>query len=233
MIHYHGTPIGGNHISAAKFLSGRHAFVSFARPDQITIVKNVCQSFAVDNGSFTTWKQGKTFSPDKYYNFIEKHKSHPAFDFAVIPDLIDGSEKDNNTMLYDWPFKNYIGVPVWHMHESLSRLRKLAELYPKIAIGSSSQFKTPGTNLWNIRIKEAFNMITEEGEVICKVHGLRMLDPKIFTRFPFSSCDSTNVGRNVTNKKKWKSMESLSDHVKATIIADRIESYQSGINIEL
>ncbi len=35
MIHYHGTPIGGSRQDVVRFLSGRHALVPFARPDDL------------------------------------------------------------------------------------------------------------------------------------------------------------------------------------------------------
>ena len=43
----------------------------------------------------------------------------------------------------------------------------------------------------------------DAGRPVCKLHGLRMLDPRIFSRFPFSSADSTNIGRNIGLDTKW------------------------------
>ena len=53
MIKYHGTPFGGSKSEAAEALIGRHAFVSFAAPDQLDICLSVCQSIALDNGAFS------------------------------------------------------------------------------------------------------------------------------------------------------------------------------------
>lgn len=46
MIHYHGGPVTPLPASLALW-QGRHAMVSFARPDQIALVAEVCQSFAL------------------------------------------------------------------------------------------------------------------------------------------------------------------------------------------
>jgi len=42
-----------------------------------------------------------------------------------------------------------------------------------------------------------------DGFPVCKLHGLRMLDPEIFSRLPLSSADSTNIGRNIGIDKNW------------------------------
>lgn len=96
MIHYHGGPI--TPIEAvAKIWRGRHGFVSFAHPQQLPLVAEICQSFGLDNGAFSFWKNGKT--PDSwsdYYNFVDEWRRHPGFDWAVIPDVIDAPS--NRTM---------------------------------------------------------------------------------------------------------------------------------------
>jgi hypothetical protein len=36
-----------------------------------------------------------------------------------------------------------------------------------------------------------------------RLHGLRMLNPELFSQLPLSSADSTNVARNVQLDRKW------------------------------
>ena len=50
MIHYHGLPITPA-TAALAAIKGGHAFVSFRYPDQLGLLLDVCQSFAVDNGA--------------------------------------------------------------------------------------------------------------------------------------------------------------------------------------
>lgn len=70
----------------------------------------------------------------------------------------------------------------------------------------------------------------KEGRPICKVHGLRMLDVEIFSKFPFSSSDSTNIGRNIGLDSKWRhGYTPASKECRAQVIRERIELVQSPI----
>lgn len=231
MIHYHGTPISGCGIDAARFLKGRHAFVSFAAPTQLPIVAEVCASFALDNGAFSAWRSGKPFNFAGYREWCKDWLSHPACDWCVIPDVIDGDESQNDMLIDSWTLPTAVSVPVWHMHESIARLMRLCLRFPRVAIGSSGKWPNPGCNGWWTRINEAMEYICQtsaQSRPPCKLHGLRMLDPKIFSRLPFSSADSTNVGRNCGIDSKWQHANSpVSRHLRCEIIADRIESFQS------
>jgi hypothetical protein len=228
MIYYHGTPISGNGIDAGRFLMGRHAFVSFEAPAQIQLVANVCQSFALDNGAFSAWRQGKAYDFTGFREWASEWIHHPGCDWVVIPDVIDGSERDNDDLIASWTLDQYRSVPVWHLHESLGRLMRLCLGWPRVAIGSSGQWSDPGSSSWWMRMIEAMNHITRAtGHPPCRLHGLRMLDPKIFQYLPLSSADSTNVARNVGIDLRWKHANSpASKHLRGFIIADRIESYQ-------
>lgn len=125
MIHYHGLPLTPITASVAA-ISGGHAFVSFRHPEQIALAMEVCQSFAVDNGAFSAWRSGEPVTDwTNYYAWVDDLRSHLAFDFAIIPDLIDGDEAANDALLEEWPWEGinaWIGAPVWHLHESLGRL---------------------------------------------------------------------------------------------------------------
>jgi len=227
MIHYHGGPIWPE--SAAQGVwSKRHSFVSFARPDQIGTASSVSQSFSLDNGAFSFWKSGTPVDWNEYYEFVEKWNRHPGFDFAIIPDIICSDLKANQRLLSEWPFSKNIGVPVWHLHEPLHWLLFLCESYPRVAIGSSGEFAKIGTDEWWNRMSEAFNKITDgNGRPISKIHGLRMLDINIFTKFPFSSCDSTNVAQNCKDSKRWKNYNPPNNMTRGIVIAERIEAYNS------
>jgi len=65
----------------------------------------------------------------------------------------------------------------------------------------------------------------DEGRPLCKLHGLRMLNPEVFTRLPLSSADSTNIGRNVGIDQAWKgSYSPPTKEARAQIMRSRIES---------
>lgn len=196
MIHYHGTPIGGTRHGVEEFLFGRAALVPFPRPEDMPIACEVCTSVVIDNGAFSVWTKGLTLDVAGYMRFVEEWHRHPAVAWSLIPDVIEGSEAENDAMLADWP-KSIPGVPVWHYHESLSRLEKLSYEWPIVALGSSGEWKTPGTKSWKERTAEAMRVLCDEkGRPRCKLHGLRMLRASILKLIPLSSADSTNVARN-------------------------------------
>jgi hypothetical protein len=157
---------------------------------------------------------------------------YPSFDFAVIPDVIDGDENANDALIDEWPWKEtapWVGAPVWHLHESLERLDRLATNFPRICLGSSGEYAQIGTNAWWNRMREAMDVLCDRsGRPCAKVHGLRMLNPDVFSRFPFASADSTNIGRNVGLDSHWKGTYTPpTKEARAMIMRERIESHQS------
>jgi hypothetical protein len=228
VIHYHGTPCGATREDVARFLSGRHAFVPWLRCEDIGTAAEVCQSFAVDCSAYTAWKSGEPITDwSGYYAWVEEWRQHPAFDWAIIPDVIDGDEAANDALLAEWPW-DCDGVPVWHLHESLDRLDRLCSAYPRIALGSSGQWATPGAAGWWNRMAEALDVACDEhGRPRCRLHGLRMLDPAVFCSLPLASADSTNAVRNSSSFSRFGMYVPPNASTRMGIIAERIEKHQS------
>jgi len=227
MIHYHGSPCGGQREQAERFMRGRHMLIPFVRPDDIATAADVCQSFCLDNGAFTAWKQGVTIDWNQYYDFVEQWHRHPAFDWAIIPDVIDGDEDANDELIEDWP-SHLGGIPVWHMHESLDRLARLCKEWRRVALGSSGKFAKVGDARWWARMREAMDVACDsDGRPITRLHGLRMLDPKIFKKLPLASADSTNAVRNANLIKRFGIYPSPNLSTRMITIAERIEAFQS------
>lgn len=229
MIHYHGTPFSGpdeNH----RALQGKHAMVSFAAPSHIATIAEVCQSFCLDNGAFSAWRAGKEYDFEGYFDWAMSWLRHPGCDFAVIPDIIDGSEDDNDALINGLvttkrSLNNW--TPVWHLHESIDRLVRLCNEWPRVALGSSGQYATIGDRRWWERMCVAMDAITDDdGFPITGLHGLRMLDPGLASYIPFASADSTNVARNIGIDVRWNGpYVPTSQRVRALVIMDRIENH--------
>jgi hypothetical protein len=232
MIHYHGMPITPA-TAAARAIAGGHAFVSFRYPDQLGLVLECASSFAVDNGAFSAWISGKPVTDwTPFYEWVAELHRYPSFDFAVIPDLIDGDEQANDALLAEWTWRGkdaHVGAPVWHLHESLERLERLAFEWPRVCLGSSGDFVQIGTTKWWNRMSEAMDILCDRsGRPICKLHGLRMLNPEVFTRFPFASADSTNIAQNIGIDSAWRGTYTPPNkEARAGIMRERIESHQS------
>lgn len=145
----------------------------------------------------------------------------------MIPDVIDGSESDNDKLVAQWP-TGVRGVPVWHLHESAGRLTRLSKTFNTVAIGSSGLWSNPGSNLWWERMSVVMQEIcTDEGIPPCRLHGLRMLNPKVFSRLPLSSADSVNASLNAGSLSRFGLYVPPSRSQRANVIADRIESFNS------
>lgn len=227
MILYHGTPISGPDVQAAKFLARRHALISFMAQQHLPVAAEVCSSFVLDNGAFSVWKKGVQLDVPGFIQWTRKMAKHPGFDWALIPDVIDGDEADNDRLLDQWP-SDLVGVPVWHLHESINRLERLAKNFRTVALGSSGQYSKPNSKKWWLRMEDVLDAICDEhGHPPCRLHGLRMADPRIFTRIPFASVDSTNVGVNVGSRARFGYYIPPSESVRAEMIADRIEAFNS------
>lgn len=233
MIHFHGGPITPD-IVASDVWTARHALVSYAHPHQVELAAQVSQSFCFDNGAFSLYKSGKVPDWKGYSEFVHQWRHHPGFDFCLIPDSIEGSEQDNANLIAQWLCEFHhltqYSVPVWHLHESLERLQWYVATYPRVAIGSSGQYARVGSEAWWDRMQEAMGVLcNKDGWPKTKIHGLRMLNPKIFTKFPFSSVDSTNVAMNIGIDKRWASgaYPPPSKRARAAVLVSRIEAFNS------
>jgi hypothetical protein len=228
MIHYHGTPMTPV-ADMIRAFACRHAMVSYENPEQIEVCAEICQSVTLDNGAFSAWKASRPHDFQGYSNWCLSWMHHPAVDWCIIPDVIDGNETENDDLIARWTLPPWFSVPVYHMHESLERLTSLMTgHYPRVAIGSSGVFANIGDRKWWRRMAEIMNVACINGHPRRKLHGLRMLDPGIFSRLPLASADSTNVARNVGLDQRWKgTYVPQSRAMRALILMDRIERHAS------
>lgn len=228
MIHYHGGPITPD-TCAMRVWAARHAFISYACPQQMNLAAEITQSFALDNGAFTLWKRGGAIDWNGYYDWVEEWRAHPGFDFAVVPDVIEGTEEENDALAAEWPFPKHQGAVVWHINESLARLKRLSREWPRVCIGSAGEWDVSMPRQFLGRATQMIGGICDaRGRPPCKLHGLRMLNPAIYSRLPLSSADSTNVARNIGIDAAWKgTYQPKSKETRAAILVERIESANS------
>jgi hypothetical protein len=194
VIHYHGTPITPR--EELFTLAGRHFCVSFAEPRDVTVCHQIGQSVMLDNGAFTFWRGGAKPDWPAFMDWAEPWLDWPT-SWAVIPDVIDGDEDANDRLLVTW-FQRRLqkGAPVWHLHESLERLRRLTAGYERVCFGSSGQFRTIGSDVWHRRVCDAFDVVADERGRVPWVHMLRGLGVAAEGEYPFASADSANAARN-------------------------------------
>lgn len=234
---YHGTPLTPNSI-LIKALTGYKALIPFPRPENLKTCLKICSSICIDNGAFSVWRKGISIDWNDYYEWLAPIVPNPKVDFFLIPDVIDGTEKENDELIvnYNRNHRNKLlnkGVPIWHVNESLERLERLSKQFDYIAFGSAGEYSTLGTPKWHKKITKAFNVICDEnGYPRTKIHMLRCLDSKIFTKYPFYSGDSTSLAQNhkittkrgLTQKTKLFEIEEVSNWKK---VRDRLERFNS------
>src|SRR5262245_59192430 len=121
-MHYHGTPITPRNF--LHDLAGRSFCVSHSDPRDAETCHQIGQSVMLDNGAYNRWRTGRPTDWPDYYRWCERWLEYPTT-WAVIPDVIDGDEADNDRLICEWPFGER-GAPVWHLHEPIQRLCELA-----------------------------------------------------------------------------------------------------------
>jgi len=216
MLHYHGTPLSP--ISKLYEMAGRNFCVSYAHPADLKRCHEIGQSVMLDNGAFTFWRQGRETSPEwwgGYAKWVEPWLDFPTT-WAVIPDVIGGTEEENDRLLISWPRHLFNqSAPVWHMHESLERLKSLCVGWSRVCVGSSGEYADPSSSRWAYRMDEAFNALCPTGgKPPAWVHMLRAMDQACTGQWPFASADSTNVAQNhhrhsspVRIAQKWDAIQ--------------------------
>jgi hypothetical protein len=191
-IHYHGTPI--TPLTALKQLAGRHYCVSHWRPEQVKLAHDLAQSVMLDNGAFSAWKAGKPILDWKpYLAWADEWLDYPTT-WAVIPDVVQGGEEEQEALIAQWPFGSR-GAPVWHLHESIDRLLRLLDQWPRVCMGSSEEFKDVLSPIWERRMDHAWREIGRRHSRTPWVHMLRGMQLTRH-RWPFASVDSTDIARN-------------------------------------
>ncbi len=99
--------------------------------------------------------------------------------------------------------------------------------YPRVCFGSSGAFAVIGTlDQWS-RMAEAMSVTCyPKGKPGCKFHGARMLNPEVFSSFPFASADSTNIARNIGIDRRWSGSHApAGKDARARLVRERIEDY--------
>jgi hypothetical protein len=190
-MHYHGTPITPNRV--LHELAGRNFCVSYAAPQQVKTCHEIGQSVMLDNGAYSVWRRGAVMDWEAWAAWAEPWLAYPTT-WAVAPDVIEGDETANDILLSRYGHWDDL-VPVWHLHESLERLGRLADEFGRVCFGSSGQYAMVGSVSWHRRVSQAFDSLADEFGRVPWIHMLRGMALS-GSDYPFASVDSTDVARN-------------------------------------
>jgi hypothetical protein len=202
-IHYHGTPI--TPVGLLKTLRGRSFCVSYFSPDQIDYCVDIGESVLIDNGAYTFHtKYGKGWMGQEYLAgycaFAKKYSLGP--NWCLIPDVIDGTELENDRLIEEYGQLLPNSYPVWHVSESIERLVRLSKNFSKVCFGSSGAYFNLNTDKWVSKVEQAFDAVCDKsGRCSVWVHMLRGMNLSKKSAFPFCSVDSTDIARNHSRNK--------------------------------
>lgn len=162
----------------------------------------------LDNGAFTAWRQGLTLDDVYWQGFYQwagdlLERSPQAV--AVIPDVIDGELADNQRLIDACPLPRGRVMPVWHLHEPIAQLKRLADRFDYIALGSSGVYANPGSPAWRARMVQtmaALSMVEARTGRRPWVHMMRGLG--LLHAWNWNSADSSNIARNHHRTKRYR-----------------------------
>jgi hypothetical protein len=197
MIHYHGTPITPRTV--LHELAGRNFCVRYGEHRDVEVCHEIGQTVVLDNGAFPAWTQGKPTDWPGFVTWAKRWLEHKTT-WAVMPDVINGTEEENDLLMaWLWNHDSEVfrrSAPVWHMNESIDRLKRLCHGYQRVCIGSSGLFRDPESGPWRRRMEEAMNAVCGNGPSPTWLHMLRAMNQAAGGPYPFASADSTNIARN-------------------------------------
>jgi hypothetical protein len=172
--------------------------VSYAEPRDADWCLEHAQSLMLDNGAFSIHqavKAGKRtapLDPDAFATWAARYIG--GANWAVAPDVIDGTVEQQREMLARWPHPRHLSAAVWHMGLPIDWLLELASEWPRICFGSTKRYWRVGSPEWEGRCFEAWAALDKRG-LRPWVHMLRGM--KLAGEcWPFASVDSVNVARN-------------------------------------
>lgn len=173
-------------------MAGKNFCVSFANPRDADWCLTHGQACMWDNGAFTIYQRGGAMDVDAYKRWLEPRLGHPHW--CVVPDVIDGTEDEQRSLVRAWSQPRELSAPVWHLGLPIDWLLEIADNWPRFCFGSSGAYWQVGSDAWKRRADEAFDALARRGPLpwVHMLRGLKLCGE----RRPFASADSVNVARN-------------------------------------
>jgi len=206
MIKVHVTPITPKHIFL-KYMLNESVLINYLNPADYNRAVKVCSNIYIDNGAYGFYLKGIKPNYNDFYKWLEGK----TFNHFFVPDIINGTEEENDNLIKLVPEKFKIkAIPVFHIHESFDRLKRLISEFDYIALGSSGDYWDVGSVAWFNRMNLLMEILCyPDGTPKVKIHMLRCLNPKVFIHFPFYSADSSNLAQNHSKRGIEKMLNDL------------------------
>lgn len=168
----------------------------------------------IDSGAFTAWTKDIDIDVDKYINWINKWNDY-AITFGqidVIPPKTAGLQEIDECCQRTW--QNYIYMTnnvvcpekilyTFHFGEPFKWLRQALEY--TLPNGKKMEYMAFGglvgrtTKQRTEFLDQCFKIIANSSNPYIKVHGFGVSSKKMWTKYPFESCDSFTPGMNANH----------------------------------
>ncbi len=206
-----GTPVTPKRLLPS--LAGSSFCVSHADPrDLARVIELVGEEeiLVLDNGAFSHWRQGKgSIDRREFWAWANEAQAISSQAVAVIPDVIEGSERANLEEV-SWALREELAefpertMAIWHLDESLDQLAILCRLMNFVGFGSCAEFDVQRKRAdYMARIREASQVVDQveaEHDRRPWIHLMRGLG--VFAELTrFESADSTNIAVNHSRYK--------------------------------
>ena len=127
-----------------------------------------------------------------YFDWLEAKLQRDGT-WAVIPDAPGAPSQLNDALLKEWPFGVEKGVPLWHMDGPISRLGRLCEIYPRVALGwiGHPKLEPVGCDGYRRRMDEVAAFFGNRWHDTHMMRGILVAHD-----YPFVSADATSAAQN-------------------------------------
>ena len=206
-----GTPVTPKSLFPS--LAGSSFCVSHADPrdlDRAIEFVGEDEILVLDNGAFTHWRQGNgAIDRNEFWTWANEAQARSSQAVAVIPDVIEGSEREN-LLEISWALREEVAdfpertMAIWHLNESLDQLAKLCRIMNFVGFGSCAEFdvqRKRGDYLARIQeASEVVDQVEADHDRRPWIHLMRGLG--VFAGLTrFESADSTNIAVNHSRYK--------------------------------
>lgn len=209
----------------------------------------------IDNGAFTVHRKGGKIDIDEYINWI--NSNHKYFDYVIALDEIPGTwgkikTHEQVTLAEKITYDNYLYMigkvicpekllPVVHMGESLSNLRKFLSLthIPYICLSASKEVSPKLRQIWYTECMSIIASVNSNVQIHCLGSGTI----NDIEKFPFTSMDSTtsimasscgelctDYGRIYIGSDLTKKKHAFNDVVKKEYVERKCKEYGLDVN---
>ena len=155
--------------------------------------------FAIDNGCYSAYAQGKDWNPDKFIGIMYRCKAEGFTpDFVVIPDIVAGGKKSLE-MSERWGVFLKTEFPTWRFYLAVQDGMIAHDVLqsPLFANGTISGIFVGGSMQWKMENIEYWSQVAEQNDLAIHVGRIGPLDSMMKCYYAgIWSIDSTSWVQN-------------------------------------